>query len=94
MSIGLMRATLRLHGCRSLKEKRSRLNGLRDRFGKSTGLTVCESHHADELQHAEWTFVAVAGQAKIIDQSLGQDEQHLSTNIDAEFINLEREWLS
>ncbi|MFK7916113.1 MAG: DUF503 family protein, partial [Pseudomonadales bacterium] len=32
-----------LHGCRSLKDKRKRLRGLRDRFGKQTGLAVCES---------------------------------------------------
>ena len=93
MRIGLLRASFHLHGCRSLKEKRRRLNGLRDRFGKQTGLAVCESGFADDLQRAEWTFVAAAGHGKVIDQALSQVEQYLVANVDAEVVNLEKEWL-
>jgi uncharacterized protein YlxP (DUF503 family) len=93
VKVALLRATFVLHGCRSLKEKRRCLNGLRDRFGKSTGIAVCESGHQDDLQRAEWTFVGAASSAKVIEQTFSQIEQHLTANVDAELVDLEKEWL-
>ncbi|MEE4283615.1 MAG: DUF503 family protein [Pseudomonadales bacterium] len=43
MNIACLTIVFHLHGCQSLKDKRQRLAGLRDRFGKQTQVAVCES---------------------------------------------------
>ena len=93
MRVGLLRAKVYLHGCRSLKEKRQRLAKLRDKFGKQTGMAVCESDLADDLRQGEWSFVAVAGSGDVVQQSLAEVERYLTSTIDAEVVGLEREWL-
>lgn len=93
MRVGLLRAGFYLHGCASLKEKRQRLGRLRDKFGKQTGLAVCESKHADELRRGEWTFVACATSDVVVQQTLTDVERYLTTSVDAEVVNVEREWL-
>jgi len=93
MRVGLLRAGFYLHGCGSLKEKRQRLSRLRDKFGKQTALSVCESGHADELRRGEWTFVASASNDVIVQQALSDVERYLTTALDAEVVSVEREWL-
>lgn len=93
MRVGLLRAGFYLHGCASLKEKRQRLGRLRDKFGKQTALSVCESNHADELRSAEWTFIASAGSDVVVQQTLTEVERYLSTSLDAEVVSIERQWL-
>ena len=93
MKIGLLRAEFALHGCRSLKEKRGRLSRLRDKFGKQSGLAVTESAWPDEHRRAEWSFVAVAGSATVVEQTLAGVEAYVATSVDAEVVSLRREWL-
>ena len=59
MQIGVLRVSFVLPGCRSLKEKRQRLGGLRERYGRQVNVAVCESNFQDIHDRAEWTFVAV-----------------------------------
>ena len=66
MQIGVLTLTFHLPGCRSLKEKRQRLGGLRDRFGRNTTVGVCESGLQDAHQRAEWTFVAVGDRKSVV----------------------------
>ena len=94
MRVGVLRASFYLHGCQSLKEKRQRLSRLRDKFGRQTALAVCESGAADALKRAEWSFVAAASSDVVVQQILSEVETYLSTSIDAELLNLEREWLA
>jgi uncharacterized protein len=93
VSIGLLKAEFYLGGCRSLKEKRQRLQGLRERFGRAPNVAVCESHHQDLLQRAEWTFVALSAGADVVERVLADIERDLQTLVDAEVINVHREWL-
>ena len=93
MKIGLMRAAFYLRGCRSLKDKRRRLAGLRDRFGKQTGMAVCESNYADSHERAEWSFIACGGSLDVVQQALSDVERYLTTSLDAEVLDLQREWL-
>ena len=85
-----LQARFMLHGCHSLKDKRRRLRGLRDRFGKQVGLAVCESGAADSLRSAQWTFVAVAGNATVAEQMLDEVERYLKISVDAELVSLQR----
>ena len=93
MSIGVLRVEFYLDGCRSLKEKRQRLNGVRERFGRAHNIAVSESAHQDLLQRAEWTFVATAASRDVVDRALTDIERNLQLSVDAELINIQRAWL-
>ena len=93
MKVCLLQIDFYLGGCRSLKEKRQRLKGIRDRFGRAANVAVCESHHQDVLKRAQWTFVASAGSRDVVDKTLMDIERNLLFSVDAELVNVEREWL-
>jgi len=94
VSIGSLCIEFRLAGCRSLKEKRQRLAGLRDRFGRTVNLAVFESDFADVLQRAQWTFVAGAADSVVVERLLAGVERDVQELIDAEVLDIRREWLA
>ena len=93
MHIGKIKLSFRLPGCRSLKEKRSRLRGLRDRFGKSPTLAVCEIGGTDVHQFSEWIFLACSMERALIDKNFSQIESFVSTSLDVQVLEIDREWL-
>jgi uncharacterized protein len=93
VSIAAMKIDFYLAGCRSLKEKRQRLNGLRERYGRAPNVAVCESGHQDLLQRAQWTFVAAAASRDVVDRTLTDIERNLQGTVDAELVEVQREWL-
>ena len=93
MTIGALRVQFYLAGCRSLKEKRQRLNGVRERYGRAPTVAVSETGYQDLLQRAEWTFVAVAARRDVVDRTLAEIERNLQSSVDAELIDVQREWL-
>lgn len=93
MKLVLMTLTFQIPGCRSLKEKRSVLSGLRERFGRLPNLAVCESDYQDIHDRAQWSFVAMAGNGKIVDKILNQVEAYADDELDAVLIGSRREVL-
>jgi len=93
MHIGVLTVSFALPGCRSLKEKRQRLGGLRERFGRYTNLAVCESDLADQHDRAEWSFVAAARSVALVDQTLADVEQRILETTDAEVVRFSREMI-
>ena len=87
--------TLQFHleGCDSLKDKRQRLSGLRERFGRLPHVAVCESDCADELSRAEWTFVVIASSPQRIDQTINDIDEFAATQLDAVILDRVREKL-
>ena len=83
MHIAVLTVGLHLEGCASLKEKRQRLVGLRDRFGRLPSVAVCESGEQDALQRAEWSFVVAAGTRSIVDRQVAEIERFLVECVDA-----------
>jgi hypothetical protein len=59
INLKLLTLDFQLPGCQSLNEKRQRLGGLKDRFGKIPNLEVTGSAHHDNHQLSQWTFVAI-----------------------------------
>lgn len=59
MPIGILTLTFSLPGCSSLKEKRMRMGGLHERFGRNPSIAVCESGERNRHDASEWTFVVV-----------------------------------
>jgi len=93
VNVCLLIVDFRLGGCRSLKEKRQRLKGLRERFGKATNVAVCESGFQDVLQRAQWSFVATAASGDVAERALSDILQTLQFSVDAELIGVQRESL-
>lgn len=89
--IGVLSLDFRLPGCASLKEKRRRLARLRDRFGRSPNLALCESAHQDSHRLARWDVVAVAADAGVVARALGDVERWASESLDAVLVNVARE---
>lgn len=91
-AIGMLVLEFHLPGCSSLKEKRGRLGGLRDRYGKQTNVAVCETDFADVLQRAEWTFIAIAQDAAQAASILQVVERDIETRVDAVISRRTREF--
>lgn len=93
MFIAILQTTFRLHGCFSLKDKRQRLSGLRDRFGSIKNIAVCENGSCDTLQFGNWSFVCTCTDKALIESSLNKILDHCAHNIDAELVEHTIEWL-
>ena len=94
MKIARLDVDFLLHGCRSLKDKRRRLAKLKDKFGRSPAMAVCESAYPDDLRRSRWSFVACAGSARVVEQALSDVERYVAESIDAEVTMLSRDWLA
>jgi uncharacterized protein YlxP (DUF503 family) len=93
VNVALLRISFYLGGCRSLKEKRQRLKGVRDRFGRLTNVAVSESGQQDSLQRAEWSFVATSSSRDVVERTLADIENSLKLSVDAVLVDVHREWL-
>ena len=89
-----LRVDFYLGACRSLKEKRQRLRGLRDRFGRQPTLAVVESGYADSLQQSRWSFIAAGSAPEPVLQQLADVERFLTLSVDAEIVAMDRFALS
>ena len=57
MHIAILTFTFSLPGCSSLKEKRQRVGGLHERFGRNPAVAVCESGELIRHDASQWSFV-------------------------------------
>ena len=89
----LLRIDLHFSGCRSLKEKRQRLRGLRDRLGQASNVAVCESGRQNAHQRSEWSIIALAADAVVVERILADAERLVERSLDAQLVGAEREWL-
>ena len=93
MNVRLLTVDFYLGGCRSLKEKRQRLKGMRERFGRNPSVAVCESDYQDAHQRAQWSFVATAANGDTAEKTLSEILQSIQFSVDAELINVAQETL-
>ena len=93
MHIAILTLRFHLEGCASLKEKRQRLSGLRDRFGRQPNVAVCESGEPDTMQSAEWSFVVVSGNRAMVDRQVAEIETFVAESLDARVSGRELEYL-
>lgn len=93
MHIALLTLSFHLPACVSLKEKRGRLRGMKDRFGKLSNLAVSETGLHDILDRAEWSFVSISGERAQIDKAFSAIEQYAQGEVDAVLTDSRREWL-
>ena len=93
MHLAILTLRFHLEGCASMKEKRQRLGGLRDRFGRQPNVAVCESDDQDALQRAEWSFVVAAGTRAIVDRAVAEIETFVAETLDARVSGRELQYL-
>ena len=91
MKITLVTIEVFLEGCKSLKEKRSRIRKFREKWGRRQNIAVIESELQDQLQRCEWSLVIIAASQKLLDQSIAQIEQELEAELDGIIVSLYRE---
>lgn len=93
MVIGILTLRFHLEGCQSLKEKRGRLSGVRDRFGRTSNIAICESDLQDKLQSAQWAYIATASDKAVVEASLAKIEAYICDYVDAVIVERELEYL-
>lgn len=93
MEMGMLVAEFFLDGCTTLKDKRHRIGGLSDRFGKAQNVAVIESGFQNDHRRSEWTFVAIANNRVGVEKSLAYIEERLEQDVDGRLVASEMEWL-
>lgn len=93
MHIGVMTLTFSLPGCGSLKEKRQRMGGMHERFGRNPAIAVCESGELNRHDASEWSFVVVATSKRELESLLSQTEDKVQSTVDARVMDVRRELL-
>lgn len=93
MHIGILTISFSLPGCGSLKEKRQRMGGIHERFGRSPSVAVCESGERDKHDASEWSFVVVAPSRREIESQCSQIEDKILRTVDGRVMNVIREFL-
>ena len=82
MTIACLTLDIHLPACRSLKEKRSRLRGLRDKFGRDPGIALSETEFHDQHDRAQWCLVAIGGDSGRVQAKLSNIESYIHEHID------------
>jgi uncharacterized protein len=93
MHIGVLTFRISLPGCRSLKEKRQRIGGLHERFGRNPAIAVCESGELDRLESSEWSFVVAAPSPQKVESICSEIEDKLQRTVDGRVLDVSREML-
>ena len=93
MNVRVLTVDFFLGGCRSLKEKRQRLKGMKDRFGRAPNVAVCESGFQDVHQRAKWSFIAASANGDVAERTLSEILQSIQLSVDAELVDVQQETL-
>jgi len=93
MEIQLLTIKLHLEGCQSLKAKRHRLAGVKQRLGRDALLAILESDFQNVHQSAEWSIVIVASNPAQLAQKVAMVEQSVNEDLDARIVSISRERL-
>lgn len=94
MVIASLTLVFHLPACHFLKEKRSRLRGLKDKFGTTTNLAISESTFHDQHQQAEWQVIAIGNDRKRLSRQLQRIEEYCHQYIDGYVTRSELEFLN
>ena len=93
MHIGILTLSFSLPGCGSLKEKRQRMGGLHERFGRNPAVAVCESGELNRHEASEWSFVVVGTSKREVESLCSQIEDKIQRTVDGRVVNVTREFI-
>lgn len=93
MHIAVLTMRFSLPGCRSLKEKRQRIGGMHERYGRQPAVAVCESADRDRLDASEWTFVVTGITAQEVQSLCSEIEDRIQRTVEARVMEVIHERL-
>lgn len=93
MHISVLTLIFSLPGCGSLKEKRQRIGGMHERFGRNPAVAVCESGELNRHDASEWSFVVVANSEREVESLCSQIEDKIQRTVDGRVMNVTRQLL-
>ncbi|NLY58285.1 MAG: DUF503 domain-containing protein [Gammaproteobacteria bacterium] len=93
MHIAVLTMKFSLPGCRSLKEKRQRIGGMHERYGRQPAVAVCESADRDRLDASEWTFVVTGITAQEVQSLCSEIEDRIQRTVEARVMEVIHERL-
>ncbi|MGM0631745.1 MAG: DUF503 domain-containing protein [Pseudomonadota bacterium] len=93
MHLAVLTVTFSLPGCTSRKEKRQRMGGLHERYGRNPAVAVCESGAHDQPETAEWTFVVTGMAHRDVESLSSEIEDRLQRTVDGRVTDVSREFL-
>lgn len=93
MHISILTLSFSLPGCGSLKEKRQRMGGLHERFGRNPAVAVCESGELNRHDASEWSLVVVATSRREVESLCSQIEDKILRTVDGRVMNVTREFI-
>jgi uncharacterized protein len=88
--IGLAVWELHLHGCHSLKEKRTVLKSLKDRLHRQFNLSVAETDLQDAHQRAELAACVVSTDRRHADSVLTSADRLVADEAEARIVRTEK----
>ncbi len=93
MHIGILTIIFSLPGCGSLKEKRQRMGGMHERFGRNPAVAVFESGERNRHDASEWSFVVVAASRREVESQCSLIEDKIQCTVEGRMIKVTREFL-
>lgn len=93
MHIAILTFTFSLPGCSSLKEKRQRVGGLHERFGRNPAVAVCESGELNRHDASQWSFVVVGMTKREVEALCSQIEDKVQATVEGRIMDVVREFL-
>lgn len=93
MRIVILTMSFSLPGCRSLKEKRQRMGGIHERYGRQPAVAVCESGERERIDASEWSFVVVGISAQDVESLCSEIEDRIQRTVEARVMDVVRQRL-
>ena len=93
LHIGILTLQFSLPGCTSRKEKRQRMGGLHERYGRNPAVAVCESGCLQETERSEWSFIVTGTGHREVESLCSEIEDRLQRAVDGRVLDVSREFL-
>lgn len=93
MHITILTLVFSLPGCRSLKEKRQRMGGIHERYGRNPAVAVCESGLRERVDASEWSFVVTGLTGPDVDALCSDIVDRIERTVEARVNDVQRERL-
>ena len=93
MHIAILTLTFTLPGCSSLKEKRQRMGGMHERYGRNPSVAVCESGELDRHDASEWSFVVTGMSKREVESICSQIEEKVQRSVEGRVMDVAQVFL-
>jgi uncharacterized protein len=93
MIIGVVTATISIPASQSLKDKRSVLRSMKDRFINKMNVSVAEVGKQDVWKSADMAFVTVAAGSEVVQERIAEISSALRSDPRYVLVNLNTEML-